>query len=71
MDISASLGEGGKEKTCSNRNKVVAFGQTFLNLEDEEFYKYLEIAKKTLSGTLGNNLLEFEFPGEEDIIKPF
>ena len=50
----------------SNRNKVVAFGQTFLNLEDEEFYKYLEIAKKTLSGTLGNNLLEFEFPGEEE-----
>lgn len=51
----------------SNRNKVVAFGQTFLNLEDEEFYKYLEIAKKTLSGTLGNNLLEFEFPGKRRV----
>ncbi len=48
------------------RNKVVTFGETFLNLEDEEFYKYLEIAKKTLSGTLGNNLLEFEFPLEEE-----
>lgn len=49
-----------------NRNKVVTFGETFLNLEDEEFYKYLEIAKKTLSGTLSNNLLEFEFPMEEE-----
>jgi len=48
------------------RNKVVTFGETFLNLEDEEFYKYLEIAKKSLSGTLGNNLLEFEFPLEEE-----
>lgn len=39
---------------------------TFLNLEEEEFYKYLEIAKKTLSGTVGNNLLELEFPLEEE-----
>ena len=35
-------------------------------MEDEEFYKYLEIAKKVLSGTLGNNLLEYEFPLEEE-----
>lgn len=47
------------------RSKVVTFGETFLNLEEEELYKYLEIAKKTLSGTLGNNLMEFEFPTEE------
>ncbi|MCM1224306.1 MAG: DUF4317 domain-containing protein [Lachnospiraceae bacterium] len=50
----------------ANRSKVVTFGETFLNLEDEEFYKYLEIAKKTLSGALANNLLEFEFPLEEE-----
>ncbi len=49
-----------------NRNKVTSFGQTFLNLEDEEFYKYLEIAKKVLSGTIGNNLLELEFPTAEE-----
>ena len=30
----------------ADRNKVTTFGETFLNLEDEEFYKYLEIAKK-------------------------
>ena len=48
------------------RNRVVKLGETFLNLEDEEFYKYLEIAKKALSGTVGNNLLELEFPLEEE-----
>lgn len=48
------------------RNRVVKLSETFLNLEDEEFYKYLEIAKKALSGTVGNNLLELEFPLEEE-----
>ena len=39
---------------------------SFLNLEDDEYYKYLEIANKALSGTLGNNLLELHFPIEEE-----
>jgi len=50
----------------ADRNKVTTFGETFLNLEDEEFYKYLEIAKKVMSGTIGNNLLELEFPTAEE-----
>jgi len=50
----------------ADRNKVLTFGETFLNLEDEEFHKYLEIAKKVLSGTIGNNLLELEFPASEE-----
>ena len=50
----------------SERNRVVKLGETFLNLDEDEFYKYLEIAKKTLSGTIGNNLLELEFPMEEE-----
>ena len=49
-----------------NHNKVCKFGNTFLNLEEDEFYKYLEIANKTLSGTIGNNLLELKFPIEEE-----
>lgn len=49
-----------------NRNKLCKWGGKFLNLEDEEFYKYLEIANKALSGTLGNNLLELHFPIEEE-----
>ena len=48
--------------------------ETFLNLKDEEFFKYLDIAKKALSGTIGNNLLELEFApvGEgEDSMQSF
>ena len=50
----------------ANHNKVCKFGGTFLNLEEEEFHKYLEIANKSLSGTLGNNLVELHFPLEEE-----
>jgi hypothetical protein len=50
----------------ANHNKVCKIGNTFLNLEEDEFYKYLEIANKSLSGTLGNNLLELHFPLEEE-----
>lgn len=49
-----------------NHNKICKFGNTFLNLEEDEYYKYLEIANKALSGTLGNNLLELNFPIEEE-----
>lgn len=50
----------------ADRNKVTTIGETFLNLEEEEFYKYLEITKKVLSGTVGNNILELEFPTAEE-----
>ena len=44
-------------------------GETYfedITLTQEEFYKYLEIANKALSGTIGNNLLELKFPIEEE-----
>lgn len=47
-------------------NKITTFAETFLNLEEDEFFKYLDIAKKVFSGTLGNNLLELEFPLAEE-----
>ena len=50
------------------KNIILNIKQTFLNLKDEEFFKYLEIAKKTLSGTIGNNLLELNFPIDEENI---
>ena len=50
------------------RNRVVKLEETFLNLDEEEFFKYLEIAKKVLSGTVGNQLLELEFPLEEESV---
>lgn len=50
----------------SGKQVVLKFGEPFLDLEEDEFYKYLEIAKKALSGTLGNNLLELEFERTDD-----
>ena len=48
------------------KKRILNLEETFLNLKEEEFYKYLEIAKKTLSGTVGNNILQLEFPLEEE-----
>lgn len=50
----------------ADKNRVVDINETFLNLDEEEMHKYLEIAKKTLSGTVHNNLLSLEFPREEE-----
>ena len=49
-----------------NHNKVCKFGGKFLTLEEDEYYKYPEIANKVLSGTVGNNLLDLEFPLQEE-----
>ena len=49
-----------------SKNVILKFSEFFADLEDDEFYKYLDIAKKALSGTLGNNLLELEFSRTED-----
>lgn len=46
---------------------ILKFRETFLNLEEEEYFKYLEIASKVLSGSLGNNILELNFPLNEDL----
>lgn len=48
-----------------NKNIVLNLTETFLNLDEDEFFKYLEIAKKVLSGTVNNNLLQLNFPLEE------
>ena len=50
------------------KNTLLKFRETFLNLEEDDYFKYLEIAKKVLSGTLGNNILELNFPLNEDLI---
>ena len=50
----------------SGKQVVLKFSEPFLDLEEEESFKYLEIAKKALSGTLGNNLLELPFARSED-----
>lgn len=44
------------------KNKKAQFKQPFLALPEEEMFKYFEILKKNLSGTLGKNLVTLEFP---------
>lgn len=48
----------------ADKKVVSKWNSKFLNLDDEEFFKYLDIAKKSLSGTMGNNLLTLEFSEE-------
>lgn len=50
----------------ADKQKIVDINETFLNLDEEEFHKYLDIAKKSLSGNMGNNLLNLTFPMEEE-----
>lgn len=42
------------------------FTESFLCLPEEETFKYFEIFKKTLSGTIGKNLINMEFPTETE-----
>ena len=41
--------------------------EAFLSLPEEELLKYYEIFRKTLSGTVGKNLLNMEFPLEQEM----
>ena len=50
----------------ANHNKVSTFNRKFLTLEDDEMFKYLEIANKSLSGGIGSHLLNIEFPLAEE-----
>lgn len=50
----------------SEKEIILSFNENFLNLEDEELHKYLELANKVLSGKIGNNMLELRFPNEEE-----
>jgi hypothetical protein len=43
------------------------FTETFLCLPEEETFKYLEIFKKTLSGTIGKNLINMELASNESM----
>ena len=49
------------------KNKKTEFKEAFLSLPEEEIFKYFELLRKTLSGSIGKNMLNLEFPlsGEE------
>lgn len=44
------------------KNKKTELKEAFLSLSEEEMFKYFDIFKKTLSGTIGKNLLNMDFP---------
>ncbi len=43
------------------KEKVKTFSDRFYNIAEEDMYKYLEIFRKTLSGTPGKNLVDMSF----------
>lgn len=45
----------------ANKEEVLTFQTDFRDLEEEEMFKYLDIANKVFSGTVGNNLLKLDF----------
>ncbi|MCR5148030.1 MAG: DUF4317 domain-containing protein [Eubacterium sp.] len=49
------------------KQKVKTFVDAFLNLPEEEMYKYLEIFRRTFSGTQGKNLLDMSFDEKDGV----
>lgn len=50
-----------------NKNKITTFKDAFLSLPDEEIYKYFSIFRTSLSGSIGKNLMNMEFPLETEM----
>lgn len=50
-----------------NKNKITTFKDAFLSLPDEEIYKYFSIFRASLSGSIGKNLMNMEFPMETEM----
>ena len=48
------------------KEKKSMMKEMFLSLPEEEMFKYFDIFRKTLSGTLGKNLVNMEFPIESE-----
>ena len=48
------------------KNKKTELKEAFLSLPEEEMFKYFNIFRKALSGTIGKNLLNMEFPLETE-----
>ena len=48
------------------KEKKTELKEAFLSLPEEEMFKYFDIFRKSLSGTIGKNLLSMEFPLETE-----
>ncbi len=50
----------------AEKNQKTKLKEAFLSLPEEEMFKYFNIFRKSLSGTLGKNLVQMEFPLEQE-----
>ena len=50
----------------AEKNKKAILKEAFLALPEEESFKYFEIFRKALSGTIGKNLLNMDFPLQQE-----
>ena len=48
------------------KQKVKTFSEHFYDIPEEEMHKYLEVFRKTLSGTPGKNLLDMSFVDQDE-----
>lgn len=51
----------------SEKEKKLELKEAFLSLPEEETFKYFDIFKQTLSGTIGKNLLNLDFPLAQEL----
>ena len=49
-----------------DNKKVATIKEQFLTMPEEETFKYFEIFKKTLSGSIGKNLVTMPFPTSQE-----
>ena len=48
------------------KNKITEIREAFLSLPDEAMFKYCDLQRRTLSGTVGKNLFSLDFPLDEE-----
>lgn len=57
----------------AEKNKIATFNENFMNLDDTEIHKYLDIIKSVYSKNIGENILTLEFNpadnGQQDFLQ--
>ena len=51
----------------AEKQKRMTLKEAFLGLPEEKMFKYIDIFRKTLSGSIGKTLMNMEFPAEQEI----
>ena len=68
--IERTFGATQKDETAFlvdfEKNKKTELKEAFLSLSEEETFKYFDIFRKTLTGTIGKNLINMEFPLDQE-----